>query len=258
VNDRLDNPILEASELLFVYPDGTRALQGLSLSVDAGERVALVGPNGSGKTTFLLHLNGLLLPGGGRLTLAGKDLSRACVAHARASVGLLFQDPDDQLFMPTVLEDVSFGPLNLGLSREEASARAREALASVGLEGVEGKPPQFLSSGQKRLAALAGLLSMKPRLLALDEPTSGLDPRARRTLERKLKELDTTLLVASHDLEFCLTVCDRAVVLEEGRVEGEGPVCEVFADRAFMESHGLERPHSLDHMEGIHRHEGAG
>ncbi|MFC1705245.1 energy-coupling factor ABC transporter ATP-binding protein [Planctomycetota bacterium] len=247
-------PLLEIRDLVYVYPDQTRALDGVSFSVPEGGRVALVGPNGSGKTTLLLHLNGLFLPQEGTVRVAGLAVSSRTVRETRRKVGLLFQDPDDQLFMPTLLEDVAFGPLNLGLAPELAKERALTAIAAVRLSGKEERPPHALSGGQKRLAALAGLLSMNPQLLALDEPSAGLDPRARRGLAARLLEARAALLVASHDLEFCLTLCDRAVVLDGGRVIREGPIQEVFSDSEFMLAHGLERPHSLDHLEGVHRH----
>jgi cobalt/nickel transport system ATP-binding protein len=238
----------------FAHPGGPSVLRNLSLEVEEGSIAAILGPNGSGKTTLLFHLNGLLLPTSGEVRILGTALGPKTVRLLRARVGLLFQDPDDQLFMPTLLEDAAFGPLNQGLSPEEAERKAREAIRAVGLEGREERPPQLLSGGQKRLAALAGLLAMEPALLALDEPTSGLDPRSRRHLEERLLGVPQTLLVAAHDLEFCLRLCDRALVLDEGRVAREGPIREVFGDREFMLAHGLERPHSLDHGAGGHRH----
>jgi cobalt/nickel transport system ATP-binding protein len=247
-------PALTVSGLSHAYPDGTLALDGVAFSLPPGGRLALVGPNGSGKTTLLLHLNGLLLPSAGEVRIFGTALGPKTVRKARASVGLLFQDPDDQLFMPSLLEDAAFGPLNQGLAPAEAAARAADAIRSVGRAGKEARAPQALSGGEKRLAALAGLLAMRPGILALDEPTSGLDPRARRRLEEALRPLPQAILVASHDLEFCLRVCATAVVLDGGRVVREGPIREVLADRALMEAHGLERPHSLDHDLGAHRH----
>jgi cobalt/nickel transport system ATP-binding protein len=246
--------VLRVRDLVYTYPDGTRALDGITLSVPSRGRIAVVGPNGSGKTTLLLHLNGLLLAQEGSIEVSGVTLTSKTLRHARASVGLLFQDPDDQLFMPTLSDDVAFGPLNMGWEMEAARSRALEAIASVGLTGSEDRPPHTLSGGQKRLAALAGLLALEPKLLALDEPTSGLDPRARRGLETRLLEIPAALLIASHDLEFCLTLCNHAVVLDEGKVVREGPICDLFADREFMDRHGLERPHSLDHREGVHFH----
>lgn len=230
--------------LAYTYPDGTEALCGVDLRLEEGERVALVGPNGAGKSTLLLHAVGLL-PGRGRVRVGGLNPDRQ-PREVRRRVGLLFQDPDDQLFMPTVAEDVAFGPLNLGLSREEAQARVDASLAAVGLEGVGGKLPQHLSLGQRRRAALATVLAMGCETLVLDEPTANLDPRGRRDLLELLASLNgTTLLVATHDLEAVLDLCARTLLLSAGRIVADGPSAELLGDPALMANHGLEVPYRL-------------
>ncbi len=230
--------------LAYTYPDGTEALCGVDLRLEEGERVALVGPNGAGKSTLLLHAVGLL-PGRGRVRVGGLNPDRQ-PREVRRRAGLLFQDPDDQLFMPTVAEDVAFGPLNLGLSREEAQARVDASLAAVGLEGVGGKLPQHLSLGQRRRAALATVLAMGCETLVLDEPTANLDPRGRRDLLELLASLNgTTLLVATHDLEAVLDLCARTLLLSAGRIVADGPSAELLGDPALMANHGLEVPYRL-------------
>lgn len=219
-------------------------LKGLTLDVPAGEVHAIMGPNGAGKSTLLLHAVGLL-PGRGRVRVGGLNPDRQ-PREVRRRVGLLFQDPDDQLFMPTVAEDVAFGPLNLGLSREEAQARVDASLAAVGLEGVGGKLPQHLSLGQRRRAALATVLAMGCETLVLDEPTANLDPRGRRDLLELLASLNgTTLLVATHDLEAVLDLCARTLLLSAGRIVADGPSAELLGDPALMANHGLEVPYRL-------------
>jgi cobalt/nickel transport system ATP-binding protein len=212
---------VEIRGLRYTYPDGTVALRGVNLEVKEGESVYLMGPNGSGKSTLLLHLNGLLLPQRGEVRVLGMD-TRNGVEEIRKRVGLVFQDPDDQLFMPTVFEDVAFGPLHLGLGEREVRRRVREALRAVGAEGLGGRSPHHLSYGEKKRVAIATILSMEPQLLVLDEPTLGLDPWARReflSLLRRLKK-GRTLVMAGHDLEL-MGLCDRAFLLRRGRVEGE-------------------------------------
>lgn len=212
---------VEIRELRYTYPDGTVALRGVNLEVEEGESVYLMGPNGSGKSTLLLHLNGLLLPQRGEVRVFGMD-TRNGVEEIRRRVGLVFQDPDDQLFMPTVFEDVAFGPLHLGLREREVRRRVREALRAVGAEGLEGRSPHHLSYGEKKRVAIATILSMEPQLLVLDEPTLGLDPWARREFLSLLRRLrrGRTLVMAGHDLEL-MELCDRAFLLRRGRVEGE-------------------------------------
>jgi cobalt/nickel transport system ATP-binding protein len=212
---------VEIRGLHYTYPDGTVALRGVNLEVEEGESVYLMGPNGSGKSTLLLHLNGLLLPQRGEVRVFGRD-ARDGVEEIRRRVGLVFQDPDDQLFMPTVFEDVAFGPLHLGLGEREVRRRVREALRAVGAEGLGRRSPHHLSYGEKKRVAIATILSMEPQLLVLDEPTLGLDPWARREFLSLLERLKRgrTLVMAGHDLEL-MELCDRALLLRRGRVERE-------------------------------------
>ncbi|TDA32518.1 MAG: cobalt ABC transporter ATP-binding protein [Hadesarchaea archaeon] len=212
---------VEIRGLHYTYPDGTVALRGVNLEVEEGESVYLMGPNGSGKSTLLLHLNGLLLPQRGEVRVFGRD-TREGVEEIRRRVGLVFQDPDDQLFMPTVFEDVAFGPLHLGLGEREVRRRVREALRAVGAEGLGRRSPHHLSYGEKKRVAIATILSMEPQLLVLDEPTLGLDPWARREFLSLLERLKRgrTLVMAGHDLEL-MELCDRALLLRRGRVERE-------------------------------------
>ena len=234
--------VLEARQLVHVYPDGTRALDGIDLTVRRGEGVALLGPNGAGKSTLILHLNGILRATGGEVRVDGSLLKDETVREARAAVGMVFQDPDDQLFMTTVYDDVAFGPLNMGLSAEEVDARAHETLHDVGLAEAASRPASHLSFGQRKRVALATVLSMDPAVFVLDEPTSNLDPRARREMVELLGELDVTRVVATHDMEVAARLCDRAVVLDEGRIVADGRFEDVMSDEAFLEAHGLEAP----------------
>jgi len=212
---------VEIRGLRYTYPDGTVALRGVNLEVEEGESVYLMGPNGSGKSTLLLHLNGLLLPQKGRVRVFGMD-TRNGTEEIRRRVGLVFQDPDDQLFMPTVFEDVAFGPLHLGLGEREVRRRVKKALRAVGAEGLERRSPHHLSYGEKKRVAIATILSMEPQLLVLDEPTLGLDPWARREFLSLLRRLrrGRTLVMAGHDLGL-MELCDRAFLLRRGRVEKE-------------------------------------
>jgi len=235
---------IKIRSLSYTYPDGTRALKGIDFEAEEGERVALIGPNGAGKTTLLLHLNGLLR-GEGEIEIAGIPLEDGRLGEIRKIVGLVFQDPDDQLFMPRVFDDVAFGPLNLGLPESEVHERVREALRFVGLEGFEERAPHRLSFGERKRIALATVLAMRPQILALDEPTSNLDPRSRRELIGLLKGLSRTLIIATHDLELALELCRRAILLDGGRVIADGPARELLADERLMVAHGLEVPLSL-------------
>jgi cobalt/nickel transport system ATP-binding protein len=237
--------MIRARGLRFAYPGGRPALDGVDLDVADGERVALLGPNGAGKTTLMLHLNGLL-SGTGELDVAGLRVGRDDVRELRGRVGLVFQDPDDQLFMPTVREDVAFGPLNLGLGREEALARVAEALARVRMAHAGDRSPHALSMGERRRVAIATVLAMRPSLLVLDEPSANLDPRGRRELVEVLTEAAETILVATHDLPLAAQLCDRAVVLDAGRVVADGAVGAVLADEALLAAHDLELPAGFD------------
>ncbi len=243
-------PALELRGLAHRYPDGTEALRGIDLAIAAGESVGLVGPNGAGKSTLALHVVGFLHPTSGSVRVFGTEVGHPTLAEVRRRVGLVFQNPDDQLFMATLLDDVAFGPLNLGLPEDEVRRRVAAALAGVGLSGLEKKFPGHLSGGQKRSAALAGVLAMGPELLLLDEPSSNLDPAGRRALIRQLAALRQAKLVTTHDLEMVLDLCPRVVVLDAGRIVADGPALEILADASLMERHRLEVPYSLrrDHQ----------
>ena len=242
----MSEPAVRLRELTYAYPEGVKALDGVSLELAPGESVGLVGPNGAGKTTLFLCLAGVLSAGRGRAAVAGLDpADPAQRRRLPEHVGLVFQNSDDQLFNATVFDDIAFGPLNLGLPPDEVRARVTEALARVGLAGFEKRVPFHLSGGEKRRAALAGVLAMRPGVLLLDEPSMYLDPRGRRELIRLVNGLAVTKLIASHDLELILQTCARAVVLDGGRVAADGPARRVLGDAALMEAHGLEVPHSL-------------
>ncbi len=236
-------PVLEVSGLTFSYENRLPVLEGLNLRVWAGERVGVVGPNGAGKTTCFLLFCGVLKPAAGEIRLFGKPV---VPGEFRPEAGMVFQNPDDQLFCPSVWDDVAFGPRNLGLSKEEVEARVREALALTGITELAGRPPHHLSGGQKRLAAVAGVLAMRPRLVIYDEPTANLDSRYRRRLINLLRaSAQEAMLVTSHDLEFILEVCNRTILLDGGRLVADGAPEEILGNAALMEAHGLERPHSL-------------
>jgi cobalt transport protein ATP-binding subunit len=234
--------VLELEHVHHVYPDGTEALRGIDLALAPGEKVALIGPNGAGKSTLMLHLNGILRPTHGVVRVAGMELSRETLGRVRAAVGLVFQDPDDQLFSPTVFEDVAFGPLHMGVPEEEIHARVEAALAAVGMTGSERRRPQRLSLGQRKRVAIATVLSMDPSVLVFDEPSAGLDPRGRRELIGLLRELPQTLLVATHDMRLVAEVLPRAVVMDGGVVVADGATEAILDDEALLEAHGLERP----------------
>lgn len=237
------DPAIRVSKMSHAYADGRIALDAVEFSIAAGERVAIVGPNGAGKTSLFLRLCGVLPGRRGEAEVAGLD--PADPAHRRRlpeTVGVVFQNPDDQLFSASVLEDVAFGPLNLGVSRDEAASRARDALGRVGLVGFDDRVPHNLSGGEKRRAAIAGILAMRPGILLLDEPSMYLDPRGRRELIRWIVDLPGTMLVATHDLEFVLDTCSRAILLDAGKVVADGPPEKMFTDPETMESHGLEIP----------------
>jgi len=245
-----DMNAVEVQSLSYRYSDGTTALQEVSFSVAEGERLGLIGPNGAGKSTLLLHLNGLL-PERSSSTPAvrifGTPVAAPHLEAIRARVGLLFQDPDDQLFCPTVWEDVAFGPQQLGVLGAELTARVERALKQVGLAGFEERLPHHLSRGEKRRACLAGLLACEARVLALDEPTTALDPRGRRELIGLLKDLPIAQIIATHDLEFIVETCPRVLLLDKGKIVAQGPTAEILNDEPLMLAHGLERPHILRH-----------
>ncbi|MFV0460499.1 MAG: energy-coupling factor ABC transporter ATP-binding protein [Actinomycetales bacterium] len=242
---------IEVEGLTFAYPDGRQVLFGIDLTIAAGERVALLGPNGAGKTTFVLHLNGLLgAPVGGHGTgavrIGGLPVRADTLLETRRRVGLVFQDPDDQLFMPTVAQDVAFGPMNLGLPRDEVEARVETALSAVGMGHVADRSPHHLSFGQRRRVAVATVLAMRPQVLVLDEPSSNLDPASRRELADILTSLATTQLLVTHDLPYALQLCTRSVLLDEGVVVADGPTRDLLADAELMAAHRLELPYGFD------------
>lgn len=227
--------------LSFSYPDGFQALKDVSLAIAPCEKVALVGPNGAGKSTLMLHLNGLL-QGNGAIEVAGLPVVKENLPVIRGKVGMVFQNPDDQLFSPTVFEDVAFGPLHMGLPEDEIRQRVTLALAQVGMAGFEDRLSHHLSLGQKKRVAIATVLSMNPEILVLDEPSAGLDPRARRALINLLRDLPLTMLVSSHDMLMVRELFPRMVVMDEGEIVADGATAVLLADAALLETHGLERP----------------
>ncbi|MFT4127797.1 MAG: ABC transporter ATP-binding protein [Gordonia sp. (in: high G+C Gram-positive bacteria)] len=239
-------PAVAVSALHFTYPDGQVALDGVDLVIAPGERVALLGPNGAGKTTLMLQLNGVLLPSSGRVAIHGTVVGKDSLREVRRRVGLVFQDPDDQLFMPTLLEDVAFGPANFGVVGDELAARVDEALASVSMTEHAHRSPHHLSGGQRRRGALASVLACRPDVLVLDEPSANLDPVARRELADTLGGLTTTMLVVTHDLLYAAQLCDRAVIIDGGRVVADAPVEEILADPNLLAAHRLELPWGFD------------
>jgi len=230
---------VEARNLAHDYPDGTRALDGVSFRIAPGESVAVIGGNGAGKSTLLLHLNGCLMATGGEVLIGETRVTRATLRAARRAVGLVFQDPDDQLFMPTVEEDVAFGPLNAGLPPEAVEARVAAALERVGMAHARRRPPYRLSAGEKRAVAIATSLALEPEILVMDEPSASLDPRARRRLAALLQGFTLTRVVATHDLRLVAETCPRVIVLDGGRLVADGPTREILADEALLLAHGL-------------------
>ncbi|HEX4976730.1 MAG TPA: ABC transporter ATP-binding protein [Nocardioides sp.] len=242
----MSTPVLDVRGLAYAYPDGHQALYGVNLHVHRGERVALLGPNGAGKTTLVLHLNGVLEAGAGSVAVSGLPVTRPNLAEVRRRVGIVFQDPDDQLFMPTVRDDVAFGPHNLGLRGDALEQRVHEALAQVGMDGYADRPPHHLSFGQRRRVAVATVLAMEPEILVLDEPSSNLDPASRRELADILRGLDVTVLMVTHDLPYALELCPRSVVLSDGVVVADGSTYDVLTDSELMRAHRLELPFGFD------------
>ena len=232
---------LDVGDLRFSYPDGHEALCGVSLSVAPGEKVAVVGPNGAGKSTLMLHFNGIL-QGKGEVRVCGRPVNDGNLGAVRASVGLVFQDPDDQLFSPTVYEDVAFGPLYMGLPEAEVRRRVQAALLAVGMADYAGRVSHHLSIGEKKRIAIATVLSMEPEILVLDEPSAGLDPRARRGLIHLLRDLPQTMLISTHDMRMVAELFPRTVVMNCGRVVADGPTPRILSDTALLEANGLEAP----------------
>jgi cobalt/nickel transport system ATP-binding protein len=242
-------PALKVHELTYSYPDKPNVLRNINLTIQPKERVGLIGPNGAGKTTLFMSLVGIQRPEAGEISLFGQPMKHR---DFRPEIGMVFQKSDDQLFSPSVRDDVAFGPDNLGLSTEEIGERVREALATTGVTALADRPPHHLSGGEKRMVSIAGVMAMRPRLVIYDEPSANLDIRARRRLIEFLQQADHAFIIASHDLEFLLEVCDRIILLDGGRIVADGPPREIMSNATLMEAHGLERPHSLTpHAEPI-------
>lgn len=243
----MSHHIVEAQDLHFTYPDGTRVLRGVSFRITHGESVAIVGANGSGKSTLLLHLNGYLTATSGSIRIGDSPLVRESLQSVRRAVGLVFQDPDDQLFMPTVFDDVAFGPLNMGLPAQDVREKVDSALARVGAAHLAQRPPYRLSGGEKRAVAIAAVLSMSPDILVMDEPSSNLDPKARRGLIDLLRGFTHTKIIATHDLDMVMELCRRTLVIREGRIIADGPTREIMQDEEVLASSNLEKPLRLQH-----------
>ncbi len=239
-------PAVSVRGLGHAYPNGTRALDGVDLEVAPGERVAVLGPNGAGKTTLILHLNGIIAAQEGSVSVAGRPVDRAHLAEVRRRVGVVFQDPDDQLFMPTVAEDVGFGPARAGVRDEALDRRVGAALDAVGMGAQWTASPHHLSFGQKRRVAVATVLASEPEVLVLDEPTANLDPAARRELTEVLDRLAVTLVVVTHDLPYALELCPRAVILDAGRIVADGQTADVLGDTELLATHRLYLPRGFD------------
>lgn len=239
-----EEPMLELEKLGFAYAPGFVALHDVCLTLRRGEMAALVGANGAGKSTLLLHINGLLRPTSGHVRVMGRTVANNSLAEVRRMVGFVFQQADDQLFMPTVEDDVAFGPRNMGLPDEEVDRRVGESLEVMGIARLRKRPPHTLSAGEKRSAAIASVLSMRPAFWVMDEPTAGLDPRSRRAFIDLVRRLSPTLLLATHDLDMAWELCPRTIVLGRGHVMADGPTRELLADAELMEAAGLELPYS--------------
>lgn len=239
--------IIRIKNLQYTYPDSTNALEGIDLDIFKSESVGLIGPNGAGKSTLLLHLNGILKGRQGSVEVLGMKVQEKNLIKIRQKVAIVFQQPDDQLFMPTVFDDVAFGPVNAGYSEEKVREKVKKALKNVGMEGYEKRCSHHLSFGEKKKISLATVLSMEPEILILDEPTSNLDPRARRHLIELLKNFSLTKIVAGHDLELILDICSKVILLDEGKIVATGDARKLLSNRSLMESHGLEIPLSLKH-----------
>ena len=241
----MSHHIVEVKNLRHVYPDGTAALSDISFRITHGESVAIIGANGAGKSTLLLHLNGYLAPTAGEIRIGDFPMNKATLPEIRRTVGMVFQDPDDQLFMPTVYDDVAFGPLNLGLFGAEVEQRVTDALQRVGAVHLREKAPYHLSGGEKKRVAIATVLSMSPDILVMDEPTNGLDPFARRQLMGLLKDFHHTKIFTSHDLDMVLELCERTIILNQGEVKADGPTREIFQNEALLAQCRLEKPLSM-------------
>lgn len=241
----MSHHIVEVRDLGYTYPDGTTALNAVNFRITHGEAVAIVGSNGAGKSTLLLHLIGHLTPQTGMVQIGDYRMAPQTARLIRRTVGMLFQDPDDQLFMPTVGDDVAFGPLNMGLPKEDVEARVENALTTVGALHLKDRAPYRLSGGEKRRAAIASVLASSPDILVLDEPTSSLDPRSRRRLIQLLAEFHHTRIIATHDLDMAFDLCPRTIILHGGKIAADGPTGDIFQDEALLMASGLEKPLSM-------------
>ena len=246
--------VIETKDITYEYPDGTKALDKVNFNVDEGKIVALLGPNGAGKSTLFLHFNGILSPSTGSVIIDEETVkyNKKDLMQIRQKVGIVFQNPDDQLFAPTVLEDVAFGPMNMGLSKEEVEARVKEALLRVGMEGFEKKPPHHLSGGQKKRVAIAGILAMKPKIMVLDEPTSGLDPKGASQILRLLYKLNhegITIVISTHDVDLVPLYASKVYIISEGKIIKEGTAPEVFEDVKTIRGANLRLPRIAHLME---------
>ena len=246
--------VIETKDITYEYPDGTKALEDVNFNVEEGKIVALLGPNGAGKSTLFLHFNGILRPSFGDIIVDGEPVNynKKDLMRIREKVGIVFQNPDDQLFAPTVLEDVAFGPMNMGLSKEEVDNRVKEALIRVGMEGFEKKPPHHLSGGQKKRVAIAGILAMKPKIMVLDEPTSGLDPKGASQILRLLYKLNKegiTIVISTHDVDLVPLYASKVYIISEGKIIKEGTASEVFADVKTIRGANLRLPRIAHLME---------
>jgi cobalt/nickel transport system ATP-binding protein len=238
----MSHHIIEIKNLKYMYPDGTPALAGISFRITHGESVGVVGANGAGKSTLLMHINGCMSPSEGTVRIGDYPLTKKTLPSVRGRVGMIFQDPDDQLFMPTVYDDVAFGPLNQGIPRDEVESLVVYALETVGAAHLKHRPPYKLSGGEKRAVAIATVLSMSPDILLMDEPSSGLDPKARRQLIALLKSFEHTKIIATHDLDLVLDLCERTIVLNQGWVAADGRTIEIFSNAQLLEENHLEKP----------------
>ena len=249
----MSHHVIEFKDVRYRYPDGTEALRGVSFRITHGESVGIVGANGAGKSTLLLHMNGYLLPASGNVTIGEVPLLKETRSEIRRKVGVLFQNPDDMLFMPTVFDDVAFGPLNLGLPPDRVRDRVREALRRVNALGLEGKPPHHLSGGQKSAVAIAAVIAMEPDILVMDEPAASLDPKSRRDVIGLLNSFAHSKIVASHDLDLILDVCARCLVIRDGAIVADGPAEAILSDAALLSENNLELPLTLQGRPGMEK-----
>lgn len=242
MSEQFDGPTLEVTKLGFSYPDKADVLRDINLEIQSGEKVGLIGPNGAGKTTLFLSICGVLKPSCGDISVLGKPVKSG---DFYPEIGMVFQNPDDQLFCPSVRDDVAFGPQNMGLSKSEIEARVSKALLAVGCKELAERPPHHLSGGEKRMVSIAGVLAMQPDLVIYDEPSANLGMRSRRRVIKLLQNSTQTILISSHDLELILEVCDRVVMLDNGQIVADGDPRQIMEDEKLMETHGQEKPHSL-------------